>query len=281
MQVLSFPFTPRRTPFPSQRLLLTQNLPVAMVSTRSQHNKIVKNNAAVAPPQASLFDTRTFTNLNDLISFVEIAQLQPEYGDAVLHLAIVMKVSSLERDIFVKILAACLMLTPSVAILEVVMTPPIPLLSIASISLPTIEVFKTNAPHRSLGLFVKHHPSLRAIELQSCGRTLKCSLASIDFHHITDIRCPVECAPGVVHGGLERLRLTSNRMDVLASDVLVKIQLDFDILNVLTIEFQTEDSRRLAGRRLDGRRLDGRRLAAQPSWAGWICASILNKDLSS
>ncbi|KAI0746379.1 hypothetical protein C8Q80DRAFT_1271282 [Daedaleopsis nitida] len=208
-----------------------------MVSTRSQHTKAVHAKAATTPLQ----DTRTFSSLKNLILFVEIAHLKPEYGTVLTHLRITMTVSSLERDIFERIFAACLALTPNLVILELNTTPPIPLPSLAGIHLPTIEVLKTNVPHRALGPFLVANPSLRALDISSCGRGA-CSLGSFVFEHITEIRCPVRCASDVVHDAVSRLRLDSCGTGILGSNFITKITDIPETLYTLTVEFCPDDA---------------------------------------
>ncbi|KAI0738573.1 hypothetical protein C8Q80DRAFT_1275549 [Daedaleopsis nitida] len=177
-----------------------------MVSTRSQHNKVVQAKAVMTRPQDTLF----ISNLQDLIAFVEMADLMPEYGVVVTHLRITMSVSALERDFFQKILAACLTLTPSLNVLALVTTPSLSIESLDNVALPSVEVLKTNIPHRAICYFVTTHPSLHTLDISSCGRALKCPLGYYNLDHVTDIRAPIKCTRAIVHGCASRLRLDSD-----------------------------------------------------------------------
>lgn len=182
-------------------------------------------------------DTVFFSKLQDLISFVEIAVLKPEYGVVITHLSVTMSVSALERDILQKVLGACLTLTPNLIILELVTTPSFPIDSLDNIVLPRIEVLKTNIPHRALSHLVTMHPSLRALDILSCGRAVKCPLASFN-DYITEIRAPIKCAPALVHGHTSRLCLDSDGSNITASDVIPKITAPPLALYVLTVDFK-------------------------------------------
>ncbi|KAI0744908.1 hypothetical protein C8Q76DRAFT_789375 [Earliella scabrosa] len=213
-----------------------------MVSTRSQR-KIALEAAVASTP---LQDTRGIFSMDELIAFFELAQHEPELGRVVVHLQIAVKVTSADRHILDKLLAACLGLTPNVVILELFMSPPVSIPSLSGATLPRVEVLKTNIPHRSLLAFVVMHRSLQAIDLQGCGRTSRCALSLTDAPHITDIRCPADCASRLVHEAVERLRLDSPASTTLASTALSKIIIDFNMLCVLTVEFDAEDAALLA-----------------------------------
>lgn len=172
-----------------------------------------------------------------MISFVEIALEKPEHGTIVTFLGISIKVSALERDFFRKTLAMCLSLTPNIEIFELSTMPPITIASFADVPLARLEVFKTNTPHRAVRSFVAAHPSLSTIDLGSCGRAIKCSTAPMKLDHVTDIRCPVRCTPGIVHGRIDCLRLDNPHDHVVASTVIRQIPVSLDVLYVLTVEF--------------------------------------------
>lgn len=146
----------------------------------------------------------------------------------------------MQRDALQTLLPACLSLTQNVIILELYISPPIPLAS--SVRLPFVEVLKSNLPHRALSGFIAAHPSLRALEIKACGRTRKCTLSSNNLHHINDIRCPAECAPHYVHGRIDRLRLDLVSAETSASKIISGFPIALNALYVLTLEFNAVDT---------------------------------------
>ncbi|KAI0730669.1 hypothetical protein C8Q76DRAFT_792818 [Earliella scabrosa] len=203
-----------------------------MVVTRSQQRSVIEAAAA---------DMRAFSSLKDLIAFVEVALIKPEYGAAVTHLRLTLSIAAMERHIVENSISAVLSLMPNISILELFLTPPLPLTSLLNARLPFVTVLKTNMPHRVLVPFVAAHYGLRALSIDSCGRSVKCALASIDVDHVTDIRCPVECAPHLVHEAITRLRLDSGRPGTVSSAVITKIPVAPPAIYVLTAEFKPED----------------------------------------
>ncbi|KAI0702553.1 hypothetical protein C8Q76DRAFT_789321 [Earliella scabrosa] len=210
-----------------------------MVCTRSQFKNDVEEVAAATP----LRDTREILNLAELITFVEVARVKPEHGAAVDYLSIILKVPSLERDIVQKYLPVCLALTPNLTILEIFTTPPILLPSLSSVPLPRVDVLKTNLPHRTLYPFLATHPTLRALDISSCGRTRQCPLSPAVVGEITDVRCPLGCAPRLAHERLEHLRVDLPGPTTLASAVLAYFPVPLDALYVLTVEFSVDDAK--------------------------------------
>ncbi|KAI0682047.1 hypothetical protein C8Q76DRAFT_804428 [Earliella scabrosa] len=210
-----------------------------MVCTRSQFKNDVEEVAAATPLQ----ETKVLLTLAELITFVEVARLKAGHGAAVDYLSITLKVPSMEQDIVQRYLPVCLALTPNVTILEVFTTPPMSLPSLSSAPLPRIEVLKTNLPHRTLFAFVAKHPSLRALDIEACGRARQCALSPIVTQEITDIRCPAECAPRLVHERLERLRIDLARAVSPASAVITSFPIALDALYVLTVEFTADDKK--------------------------------------
>ncbi len=179
--------------------------------------------------------------MESLISFVEVAVVKPEYGIAVTHLAVELRVSSLQRDAVEAYLPACLALTPNVSILEVCITPPSSSMSFTRVPLPYLEILKSNLPHRVLASFVALKPTLRALDISACGRARTCPLATISINCITDIRCRMACVSGVVHKDVERLRLDLSSSVELASVTISALPVVAGRLYVLTVEFTRDD----------------------------------------
>ena len=186
-------------------------------------------------------EIREIFSLTELISFVEVALLSPEHGTAVSCLSIIVAASAMERDALERFLPACLSLVPNVNILQLYITPPVSIAALARVTLPKVEVLKTNLPHRTLSVFVSVHPSLRALELEACGRSRSCAVSSASVQHITEMRCPAECAPRLVHDAVGRLRLDIIRPGLLVSDILKKFPTPLYALDVLTLEFSVSD----------------------------------------
>ena len=180
--------------------------------------------------------------VQDIIAFVEIALLNPEIGTAVTELAIVPSVSSLNRDVLEAYLHTCLTLTPNVVILELLVSPPVPIAALGCGLLPYIEVLRTNLPHRSLLPFLSLHPTLRAVELGACGRSRRCALACLDLPHITDIRAPSDCVANLAHAEMNRLRIDAVGPHMLASAAISHFPPALNALHVLSVEFVPEDA---------------------------------------
>ncbi|KAI0694478.1 hypothetical protein C8T65DRAFT_744355 [Cerioporus squamosus] len=209
-----------------------------MVSTRSQRQAGILELASKTP----LRDTQGLYSVQQLIAFVELATVNPEYGTVVTFLRLNLTVSSLNRDALEKYLPACLALTPNVTILELYTSPAIPTTTLSGILLPAIEVLDTNLPHRVLVPFIGRNPSIRALQLRRCGRARQCALSTIAFEHVNDIRCLANCAPAIVHENVDRLRLDITRSTDLSSEVLSRFHAPLSALYVLTVEFGVEDA---------------------------------------
>ncbi|RDX47416.1 hypothetical protein OH76DRAFT_1484770 [Lentinus brumalis] len=209
-----------------------------MVTTRSQHQATILEVASKTPLQ----ETKRLYSVEELISFVELATVDPEYGTVVTFLRLNLTVSSLNRDIFDKYLPTCLVLTPNVTILELYVVPVIPTTALSDILLPAIEVLETNLPHRVLVPFVGRNPSIRALQLRHCGRARQCALSTVTLEHVNEIHCPAKCAPAIVHEKVDRLRLDIRRNSDLSSEFLSRFRAPLSTLYVLTIEFGVEDA---------------------------------------
>lgn len=167
--------------------------------------------------------------------------MRPEHGTTVNILTISLSLSPLEEPLFHKVLRACLNATPNVAILEVFTIPPVAVASLSRVCLPRIEALNTNLPHNVLLSFINKHPSLRALEVNACGRKRRCALSAAAVDHLTEVRCPAECAQVLVHNDLSRLRLDLTRPTTIASAVISRFPIALNALYVLTIEFTVDD----------------------------------------
>ncbi|RDX40600.1 hypothetical protein OH76DRAFT_1490153 [Lentinus brumalis] len=203
-----------------------------MVLTRSQRKANMAQAVAVAP----LRENRNIFSMDALIAFVELATFRLDYGTAVTHLDVELTVAALQRDSVESYLRICFALVPNLEVLELLLFPPPTTTMFNRLTLPYIQIFKANIPHRSLAQFFTNNPSLRAVDIASCGRSSACPLESVDMSHVTDIRCPIECSRGIVHEGTDRLRLDITKPSTLPSNLLANRPV-LDVLHVLTIDF--------------------------------------------
>ncbi|RPD60319.1 hypothetical protein L226DRAFT_577105 [Lentinus tigrinus ALCF2SS1-7] len=210
-----------------------------MVSTRSQRKAQLAATVSTTP----LVELKIFQDLESIISFTEVATVQPEHGAAIHELAFFLNISSLQREILERTLSICLSLTPNVEILTLWIYPPISVATFASIPLPRLEVFRSSLPHRALLPFVATRPALRALDLGSCGRARTCTLSTLSLQHINDLTCRTSCAPRLVHQHLDRLRLVMNDFggNPLTSAVISSFPVAMHHLQILTVEFTAAD----------------------------------------
>ncbi|RPD78436.1 hypothetical protein L226DRAFT_292460 [Lentinus tigrinus ALCF2SS1-7] len=211
--------------------------PGIMVATRSQQKNKLAMTASSTPPR----EMRTFKDVASLISFKELAALKPEHGTAVIQLALIVDISALEREVLERLLPALLTLTPNIIILTLWVYPPISTVSFARVPLPSLEVIRTNIPHRALRPFVAFHPTLRALDIDACGRARRCGLSTLNIHQVNDISCLVSCVPKLVHKDVERLRVALDDTDVLMSAAISAFPISLHRLHVLTVDFAAND----------------------------------------
>ncbi len=176
-----------------------------------------------------------------MISFKEVATLNPKHGEALFQLALILDITALEREIIERILPALLMLTPNIVILTLWVYPPISTASFARVPLPNLEVIRTNIPHRALRPFVAIRPTIRAFDISACGRARSCALSALSLQHVNDISCLVSCASKIVHADVERLRVALDDTPTLMSKAISSFPVTLHALQVLTVEFATTD----------------------------------------
>ncbi len=167
--------------------------------------------------------------------------LKPEHGTAVLQLALILDMTSLDREIVERLLPGLLALTPNIMILTLWVTPPISTTSLARVPLPSLEVVRTNLPHRALQPFIALRPTVKALDISTCGRARRCALSTTNIQHVNDITCEVSCAPKIVHDDLERLRIALDDTPTLMSTALSNFPFAMQRLHVLTVEYSAGD----------------------------------------
>ncbi|RDX45352.1 hypothetical protein OH76DRAFT_1357939, partial [Lentinus brumalis] len=188
-----------------------------------------------------LQERKTFKDVESLISFKEVATLKPEHGTTVLQLALILDVTALDREIIERLLPDLLTLTPNLMIFTLWVTPPISTASFAHVPLPSLEVVRTNLPHRALRPFIALRPTLRALDISACGRTRRCALCTISIQQVNDITCLVSCAPKIVHEDVERLRIALDDTPTLMSTAISSFPFALHRLHVLTVEYSVGD----------------------------------------
>ncbi|KAJ3540540.1 hypothetical protein NM688_g6213 [Phlebia brevispora] len=68
-----------------------------------------------------------------------------------------------------------------------------------------LVLLETNLPHSRLIDFISRHSTLKILALGACGRSKQCPLGVLDLGGVTDLQCPVDCVPKLVHVHLTRL----------------------------------------------------------------------------
>ncbi|RDX40104.1 hypothetical protein OH76DRAFT_1490579 [Lentinus brumalis] len=142
---------------------------------------------------------RNITSLGGLQAFTTLARFNPVIGLAVEDLSISLPPhagypAQAVRD--------CLRLVPNLESLVLILPAESPVTLLNGLIFPTLRVFSTNLPHRSLVSFLHIHGSLSSLILRACGRGASCPLRGIELRRLSSLQCPSRCFVGIVHGPL-------------------------------------------------------------------------------
>ncbi len=165
----------------------------------SLHRKSVLITSLQVARLARIVPSRAITGLAALEAFVTLARFNPAIGLAVEDLNL-----SLPSDAGYPAQAVrdCLRFTPNLESLVLFLPPDSPITILNGLFFPSLCVFSTNLPHRTLRSFLDAHTSLTSLALRACGRGATCPLRGIELRRLANLQCPSRCFVGFIRGPL-------------------------------------------------------------------------------
>ncbi|KAI0801845.1 hypothetical protein BC629DRAFT_142796 [Irpex lacteus] len=151
-------------------------------------------------------------------------------------------------------LGSVLQLLPNLTVLVLEFSHPIPPHIFAGISLPMLEIFKSNLPHSSLvhllgcdAVTRRACSSIQSLVLSSstCDGSKTCPLAACCWDNTSELVCPVECAASLSGRKLMRLTVWQGR-PTLNTSAVMRDWRQLPLLSDLSVTVPSGDSSVLA-----------------------------------